>query len=59
MSIDLLSRLLTLDPAKRITAEQALRHPYLTENPPPKNPDLFPSFPSKGGLEHRRKVCPE
>lgn len=56
MALDLLDQLLTLDPKRRITARQALSHPYFEESPPPKNPDFFPSFPSKGGLEHRRRV---
>lgn len=29
MAIDLLQQLLNFDPAKRITCEQALKHPYL------------------------------
>lgn len=30
MAIDLLKKLLTFDAAKRITVEEALRHPYLS-----------------------------
>jgi cell division cycle 2-like protein len=30
-TIDLLSRLLTYDPKQRITAEEALRHPYFRQ----------------------------
>jgi len=41
-----MSRLLTYDPEKRITAEEALKHPYFTESPLPKDPNLFNSFPS-------------
>eukprot|EP01133_Synstelium_polycarpum_P004041 gene4041-4683_t len=43
---DLLSRLLTYDPAKRITASEALQHPYFSENPPPRDPALMPIFPT-------------
>lgn len=46
--LDLLSKLLTYDPAKRITAEQALKHHYFSESPAPKDPALFPTWPSKG-----------
>ncbi|RKP06153.1 kinase-like domain-containing protein, partial [Thamnocephalis sphaerospora] len=49
--IDLLSRLLAYDPAQRITAEEALKHPYFSEHPPPQHPDLFPSWPSKASKE--------
>lgn len=36
--LDLLQRLLTYDPQKRITAEEALEHPYFKESPAPKHP---------------------
>ncbi|KIM85361.1 hypothetical protein PILCRDRAFT_96460 [Piloderma croceum F 1598] len=53
--IDLLMSLLTYDPGKRITAEEALQHDYFTESPYPKHPDLFGSFPSAAAGEKRRK----
>ncbi|KAI9312454.1 kinase-like domain-containing protein [Dichotomocladium elegans] len=49
--MDLLARLLAYDPKQRITAEQALKHPYFSESPPPKDPALFPTWPSKGSGE--------
>lgn len=40
-------QLFTYDPAKRISAENALRHPYFSELPGPKHPSLIQTFPSK------------
>ncbi|KXN89880.1 Cyclin-dependent kinase 11B [Leucoagaricus sp. SymC.cos] len=54
--IDLLMSFLTYDPEQRITAEDALQHPYFTESPMPKHPDLFGSFPSAAAGERRRKA---
>ncbi|TFY72888.1 hypothetical protein EVG20_g117 [Dentipellis fragilis] len=53
--IDLLMSLLTYDPERRITAEEALSHPYFSESPLPKHPDMFGSFPSAAAGEKRRK----
>jgi len=52
---DLLSSLLTLDPTKRISAQEALQHAYFKEDPQPKHPEFFPSFPSKGSGEKRKR----
>jgi len=42
--VDLLSRLLTFDPSKRITAAKALDHAYFSEPPLPAS--MMPTFPS-------------
>ncbi|WVQ82599.1 hypothetical protein IAT38_004729 [Cryptococcus sp. DSM 104549] len=52
---NLLSSLLLYDPERRIDAETAGKHPYFSENPLPKHPDLFASFPSQAAGERRHK----
>ncbi|KAL9716093.1 hypothetical protein Ac2012v2_000538 [Leucoagaricus gongylophorus] len=54
--LDLLISFLTYDPKQRISAEEAMQHPYFTESPLPKHPDLFGSFPSAAAGEKRRKA---
>lgn len=48
LAIDLLDRCLTFNPKKRITCEEALRHPYLASyhdpEDEPDSPPLDPSF---------------
>ena len=53
--LDLLRRLLCLDPASRITAEEALRHPWFEESPRVVDSRLLPSAPSAHDLELARK----
>lgn len=56
LGLNLLSSMLTYDPEKRVSAEQALSHPYFKESPLPKHPDMFPSFPSLAAGERRAKA---
>eukprot|EP00708_Paratrimastix_pyriformis_P003057 GAFH01001823.1.p1 GENE.GAFH01001823.1~~GAFH01001823.1.p1 ORF type:complete len:393 (-),score=98.96 GAFH01001823.1:237-1391(-) len=49
-----LSRCLLYDPRRRITARDALNHPYFRDAPLPKPIDLMPTFPATVG-EHRHK----
>lgn len=44
---DLMTKLLAYDPAKRITAAQALTHQWFSERPLPKEEHLMPTFPSR------------
>jgi cell division cycle 2-like len=47
MALDLLSRLLVLDPARRIRAAEALQHPYFDEAPPASEPHLIQTMPER------------
>jgi serine/threonine protein kinase len=42
---DLLQRLLTYNPSRRLTAAEALAHPFFTTPPLPKAVHLMPTFP--------------
>uniref|UniRef100_A0A7S3V0A9 Cyclin-dependent kinase 2 homolog n=1 Tax=Aplanochytrium stocchinoi TaxID=215587 RepID=A0A7S3V0A9_9STRA len=46
VGVDLLGKMLTLDPATRITAAEALKHPWFDEFPFPKPKDEMPKFHS-------------
>lgn len=58
LGAELLASLLSLNPERRPTAKEVLEHPYFKENPKPKPPEMFPTFPSKAGQERRRKRSP-
>ncbi|KAL4807250.1 kinase-like domain-containing protein [Aspergillus unguis] len=53
--LQLLSALLALNPASRPSAAESLSHPYFREDPRPKPKEMFPTFPSKAGMEKRRR----
>lgn len=41
-ALDLLSKLLVFDPAKRVTAKEALQYPYFSQHPPATLPEKLP-----------------
>ncbi|XP_025836296.1 serine/threonine-protein kinase PITSLRE isoform X2 [Agrilus planipennis] len=53
----LLQRFLTYDPVQRVTAEDALQHSWFTETPLPIDPSMFPTWPAKSELGHRRALA--
>ncbi|XAR64428.1 Cyclin-dependent kinase [Bertholletia excelsa] len=50
---DLLNKLLTYDPEKRITAEDALNHEWFREVPLPKSKEFMPTFPAQHAQDRR------
>ncbi|KAL2510329.1 Protein kinase superfamily protein [Forsythia ovata] len=50
---DLLNKLLTYDPDKRITAEAALNHEWFREVPLPKSKEFMPTFPAQHAQDRR------
>ncbi|KAL6899360.1 hypothetical protein ACP4OV_006018 [Aristida adscensionis] len=52
---DLLSRLLSYDPEKRISADDALNHEWFCEVPLPKTKDFMPTFPALNEQDRRIK----
>ncbi|KAJ9554501.1 hypothetical protein OSB04_018546 [Centaurea solstitialis] len=52
---DLLNKLITYDPKKRITAEEALDHEWFREVPLPKSKDFMPTFPAQHAQDRRTR----
>nr|KYP75697.1 Cyclin-dependent kinase G-2 [Cajanus cajan] len=52
---DLLNKLLTYDPEKRITAEEALNHEWFREVPLPKSKEFMPTFPAQNAQDRRMR----
>ena len=50
-------RFLTFDPVQRVTAEDALHHDYFKEAPLPIDPAMFPTWPAKSELGHRKATA--
>ncbi|KAM3358605.1 cyclin-dependent kinase G-2 [Capsicum galapagoense] len=51
--LDLLNKLLTYDPEKRITADAALNHEWFREVPLPKSKEFMPTFPAQHAQDRR------
>lgn len=49
-ALDLLSKMLTMDPAKRITAREALKHHYFSNQPKPTVPSMLPKVAPRDPL---------
>ncbi|KFG28427.1 putative cell-cycle-associated protein kinase CDK, partial [Toxoplasma gondii RUB] len=55
LGLDLLQKLLELNPAKRITAAEALQHEYFQEKPRPQLKELMPTFPDTNSQARRKR----
>nr|CAD7415196.1 unnamed protein product [Timema poppensis] len=55
--MDLMNKFLTYDPTQRVTAEDALKHEYFREAPLPIDPAMFPTWPAKSELGHRKAAA--
>ncbi|PYH93247.1 kinase-like protein [Aspergillus ellipticus CBS 707.79] len=53
--LHMLSSLLALNPGARLSTKECLAHRYFREDPRPKPKEMFPTFPSKAGMEKRRR----
>eukprot|EP01083_Nonionella_stella_P050129 133437_1 len=51
--LDLMKQLLAYDPSKRITATNAIKHPFFKEIPLPVTKDMMPTFPAKVNTYNR------
>ncbi|CAJ0593571.1 unnamed protein product [Cylicocyclus nassatus] len=58
-AIDLLNALFMYDPKKRISAADALAHPFFTERPLPCDPVLIPSLPPSYTKKRKRDESPQ
>lgn len=57
LGLALLLGFLTYDPTKRLTAEKSLENAYFNEMPLPIDPAMFPTWPAKSELGHRRALA--
>lgn len=57
VGLGLLIKFLTYDPAQRVTAEEGMKHLYFTEPPLPIDPAMFPTWPAKSELGHKRALA--
>ncbi|XP_035825776.1 cyclin-dependent kinase 11B [Aplysia californica] len=60
LGFDLMNKLFTYDPSKRITAEGGLEHEYFSESPLPVDPSFFPTWPARSeeGRKHASSPKP-
>ncbi len=52
----LLEELLAFDPTSRPSASEILTHPYFKDDPRPKASSMFPTFPSRAGMERKARA---
>jgi cell division cycle 2-like len=53
---ELINKLLTYDPDRRISADEALKHEFFRETPLPIDPGMFPTWPAKSEGLNKSKV---